>query len=143
MVAIYNKPEVHLTVQPAGGGIATAWDLARFFAMMASGGCLDRKRILDADTIAEVTGLQSEGLDHTLERHVNRSLGLTLADGRMGSPDKVTPRTFGHSGAGTSVGWADPDLGLAVAYITNGFRAEQSNNQRLSAVSQAVRDACL
>ena len=143
MVAIYNKPEVHLTVQPAGGGIATARDLARFFAMMASGGCLDGKRILDADTIAEVTSLQSKGLDHTLERHVNRSLGLTLADGRMGSPDKVTPRSFGHGGAGTSVGWADPDLGLAVAYITNGFRAEQSNNQRLSAVSQAVRDACL
>lgn len=143
MVTTYNKPEVHLAVQPAGGGIATARDLARFYAMMIGGGCLDGTRVLSRDTIEEVTKLQVEGMDHTLERPVRRSLGLSLADGRMGSPEKITDRTFGHAGAGTSVGWADQDQGLAVGYITNGFRAEHSNTPRLSAISQAVRDACL
>jgi len=143
MVTTYNKPEVHLAVQPAGGGIATARDLARFYAMMSGGGCLDGARVLSQDTVAEVTKLQVEGMDHTLERLVRRSLGLSLADGRMGAPESITNRTFGHAGAGTSVGWADPDLGLAVGYITNGFRAEHSNTHRLSAISQAVRDACL
>ena len=61
----------------------------------------------------------------------------------MGARDKLTAGSFGHAGAGTSIGWADPDLGLAVAYVTNGFRAENSNTERLSTISQAVRDACL
>ncbi len=142
MVTTYNRPEVHQAVHPAGGGIATARDLARFYAMMSGGGCLDGTRILQSETVTEVTTLQAEGMDHTLERRVRRSLGLSLADGRMGSPDKMSTRTFGHGGAGTSVGWADPDLGLAVGFITNGFRAEESNTERLSAISQSVRDAC-
>jgi CubicO group peptidase (beta-lactamase class C family) len=143
MVTTYNKPEVHAAVQPAGGGIATARDLARFYAMMIGGGYLDGTRVLDEETVAEVTKLQVEGMDHTLERPVSRSLGLTLGDGRMGSPEKIDQRTFGHAGAGTSVGWADPELRLAVGYITNGFRAEHSNTPRLAAISQAVRGACL
>ncbi len=142
MVTTYNRPQVHQAVHPAGGGIATARDLARFYAMMVGGGCLDGTRILRPETIAEVTALQVEGMDHTLERRVRRSLGLSIADGRMGSPERMSAGTFGHGGAGTSVGWADPDLGLAVGFITNGFRAEASNTRRLSAVSQAVRDAC-
>ncbi len=143
MPSTYNKPGVHQAVQPAGGGIAAPRDLARFFAMMAAGGSLDGARILGSDTVTEVTGLQVEGMDHTGGLHVQRSLGLSLADRRMGARDKLTAGSFGHAGAGTSIGWADPDLGLAVAYVTNGFRAENSNTERLSTISQAVRDACL
>jgi CubicO group peptidase (beta-lactamase class C family) len=29
------------------------------------------------------------------------------------------PRSFGHFGAGGSVGWADPGAGLAVGYVMN------------------------
>ena len=142
MPSTYNRPEVHQAVQPAGGGISTARDLARFYAMMAGGGSLDGARIFNSDTVIEVTGLQVEGMDHTAGRQVRRTLGLVLADSRMGSLEQSTSKSFGHGGAGTSVGWADPESGLAMAYITNGFRAEQSNIQRLSSISQAVRDAC-
>ena len=142
MVSTYNNPEVHQAVHPAGGGIATARDLARFYAMMAGGGSLDGARVFNNDTVTEITGLQLEGMDHTLERQVRRTLGLVLADSRMGSPGELTSNSFGHAGAGTSIGWADPESGLAMAYITNGFRAEESNTQRLSSISQAVRDAC-
>ena len=142
MVSTYNNPEVHQAVHPAGGGIATARDLAKFYAMMAGGGSLDGTRIFNRDTVTEVTGLQVEGMDHTLEREVRRTLGMVLADIRMGTPEQRSTKTFGHGGAGTSVGWADPESGLAMAYITNGFRAEQSNMHRLSSISQAVRDAC-
>jgi len=143
MIPPYNQPEVHQAVQPAGGGIASARDLARFYAMMVGSGALDGVRILGKETLMEVTQLQVEGMDHSLGQHMRRSLGLVLADQRMGASETAGSRTFGHGGAGTSVGWADPDLGLAVAFITNGFRANQTNNPRLEAISQAVRDACL
>ena len=142
MVSTYNHPEAHQAVQPAGGGIATARDIARFYAMMGGGGSLGGAGVFNSDTVTEVTGLQVEGMDHTLERQVRRTLGLVLADRRMGYPEHLMPKSFGHAGAGTSVGWADPELGLAMAYITNGFRAEQSNMHRLSSISQGVRDAC-
>ena len=142
MPSTYNRAQVHQAVQPAGGGIATARDLARFYAMMSGGGSLNGTRIFNSDTVAEVTGPQVQGMDHTAGRQVQRALGLALADSRMGSQDKLTSKTFGHGGAGTSIGWADPDLGLAMVYLTNGFRAEHSNTERLSSMSQAVRDAC-
>ena len=34
MIRPYNRPEVHQAVHPAGGGIFTARDLARFYAML-------------------------------------------------------------------------------------------------------------
>ena len=95
-----------------------------------------------SETVEEVTKPQVEGLDHTLDRQVQRCLGMSLGDPRTGAPGKENPRTFGHAGAGTSVGWANPDSGLAVAYITNGFRSEGTNVPRLSAISQAITDAC-
>jgi CubicO group peptidase (beta-lactamase class C family) len=110
--------------------------------MLAGGGSLDGTRILRRETVAEVVRPQVEGTDQTLESHVRRSLGLSLNDPRTGASGAAGAGTFGHAGAGTSVGWADPDLGLAVAYITNGFRANRSNTPRLAAISQAVRDAC-
>ena len=143
MIPPYNEPEVHQAVQPAGGGIATARDLARFYATLGAGGSLDGVRILKEETVAEVTRLQIEGVDYSLGQYMRRALGLVLADQRMGASEHVGPRTFGHAGAGTSVGWADPDLGLAVAYITNGFRCAGTNVPRLAAISRAVRAACL
>jgi CubicO group peptidase (beta-lactamase class C family) len=142
MIPPYNRPEVHRAVQPAGGGIATARDLARFYAMMCGGGTLDGSTILAAQTLTEVTRLQVEGLDHSLGQHMRRSLGLVLADQRMGASDGQGARTFGHAGAGTSIGWADPESGLAMAFITNGFRANKTNNPRLESISRAVRQAC-
>jgi CubicO group peptidase (beta-lactamase class C family) len=67
---------------------------------------------------------------------------MSLGDPRTAAPGQEDLRTFGHGGSGTSVGWANPDTGLAVAYITNGFRAEATNTPRLAAISQAITDAC-
>ena len=141
-VPIFNEPEVHQSIVPGAGGIATAGDLARFYAMMERGGSLDGVRILGPNTVKEVTSLQVEGTDATIGQFARRSLGLVLGDERMGASRGNPINTFGHGGAGTSVGWADPDSGLAVGYITNGFRGNDSNNPRLTAMSQAIRDAC-
>lgn len=141
MIRPYNRPEVHQAVHPAGGGIFTARALARFYAMLGNGGELDGIRILKPATVAEGTRLQSEANDFSLGLKMRRSLGLVLDDSRMGAGIDNGVGTFGHGGAGTSVGWADPALGLAAAYITNGFRASATNNPRLSAISRAVRAA--
>lgn len=140
MATDYNHPEVHQAVHPAGAGIAPAKDLARFYAMMERGGALDGVRIFTPETVVEVTKIQVEGTDITSGKQVCRSLGMVLGDQRMGSN---SVRSFGHGGAGTSLGWADPASGLAFAYITNGFQGSETNVPRLESMSQTVRAACL
>lgn len=141
-VYTYNQPAAHVAVQPAGGGISTARDLGKFFAMMQGQGSLDGTRILNAETVAEVTKVQIEAMDVTSDRHVRRSLGLVVGDPRSAPENAATSLTFGHGGAGTSVGWADPESGVAMAYITNGYRSDVTNFPRLAAICQAVRSAC-
>ena len=142
VAATANRPEVHQAVHPAGGGIATARDLARFYAMMACGGTLDGVRVLNPETVAGATAFQLEGTDLTFGTYVYRALGLWLGDPRMGASKTVATHTFGHGGIGTSVGWADPDIGLAVGFIANGFQANPTHLPRLTIISQAIRDAC-
>ena len=142
LIDTFDKPEVHQAVNPGTCGISTARDLARFYAMMERGGTLDGVKILKPETIKEVTSLQIEGMDLTTQRYVYMGLGMALADPRMGSSGIDDKNTFGHVGAGTSVGWGDFDSGLAVAFISNGYRAAGTNNPRLAGFSQAVRDAC-
>ena len=142
-VPTFNLPVVHRSVVPGACGIASAGDLAKFYAMLERGGTLDGAHIIGPDTVNEATSLRIEGTDATLGLFARRSLGLALADERMGESKGDPTKTFGHGGAGTSIGWADSESGLAVGYITNGFRSSDTNNPRLAAISQAIRDACI
>lgn len=142
VVLRYNRPEVHRSIVPAACGIASALDLAKFYAMMERGGILDGVRILGQDIVNEVTSLQVRDIEVASGLLVQRSLGLVLADERMGLSKDNPTNTFGHGGLGTSLGWADRESGLAVGYITNGCQDRDANNGRLSAMSQAIRAAC-
>ncbi len=139
---VFDKPEVHHTITPGANGIASAGNLARFYAMLERHGSLDGAQVVKPETVDEAVTLQVEAVDQSLGAFARRSLGLALGDNRMGESSGDPLHTFGHGGAGTSIGWADFDSGLAVGYITNGFRGGETNVARLAAVSQAVRDAC-
>ncbi|MDA0263509.1 MAG: serine hydrolase [Chloroflexi bacterium] len=141
--ATFSQPPVWRSIVPGAAGVATAGDLARFYAMMERQGSLDGATVVQTDTVAEAVALQVEGTDQSLGAFAQRSLGLALADERMGRSAGSPLNTFGHGGAGTSIGWADHDSGLAVGYITNGFRGNVNNNARLAAISQSIRDACV
>ena len=152
LVSAFNRPEVHQAVIPAGGGISTARDMARFYAMMERGGTLDGVRILKPETVAEVTKLRVRGIDRLAHKKQYLSLGMRLAEPRMGSFGDQGTLRFGHGGAGHSTAcWADPELGLAVAIATNGFYDREYQDRvsqpgavdpRLAALSRAVAAAC-
>ena len=141
--AIFSQSSVIKSIVPGAGGVATAGDLARFYAMMERKGAIDGAMVLQPKAIDEATTFQVEGVDKSTNAFAQRSYGLALADERMGQSAGDPLQTFGHGGAGTSIGWADFEPGLAVGYITNGFRGNITNNARLAAVSQAVRNACI
>lgn len=144
-VEIFNRPQSHQGIIPAANGICTARDLARFYAMLSTGGSLDGANIIRSGVIKSVAAIQEEGIDRTNGREVKLGLGFAIDDPRMGTQRGSTRynHSIGHGGLGSSIGWVDLESRLAVAIITNGVRGEESNSKRLAELSEAVRDACV
>jgi CubicO group peptidase (beta-lactamase class C family) len=51
------------------------------------------------------------------------------------------PRSFGHFGAGGSVGWADPDADLAVGYVMNRMDIGLAGDVRSTNLFTAAHEA--
>jgi CubicO group peptidase (beta-lactamase class C family) len=98
---------------PSANLHAGARDVARVYSELVSG----TPRIIDDDVIAVATAEAAAGEDLVLARPSRFGLGfqLTQQERAMGP----NPRSFGHFGAGGSVGFADPDARLAFAYVMN------------------------
>ena len=116
---------------PATNGHGTARGIARVYAALAAGGAVDGVSIVDSRALAEATGEQVCGEDRILHRQSRFGLGfqLTQAERPMGRG----PAAFGHFGAGGSLGFCDPDAGLAIAYVTSqmGPRWQNPRNRAL------------
>jgi len=119
--------------------------LARFYTMLAAGGTLDGVRILSPESVERATAVQVEvERDRSLGIPMRWALGFHLGGNRVDLfGHDTSPRAFGHGGHGSCVGWADPDVGLAVAIITNGLRSPAGHALRVAALSAAIRKACL
>ena len=85
---------------------------------------------MDTAALAAATEEQVYGNDLVLQRPSRFGLGFQLTHPER--PLGRGPRCFGHFGAGGSVGFCDPDAGLAVGYVTNqmGPRWRNPRNRR-------------
>ena len=143
--AMHDLP-LHRMVIPAASGVSTARDMARFYAAIAAGGALDGVRILRPETVERMLTIEVDGeIDRTFDVPVRRGLGFELgglADPRRHWPGATsTARTFWHGGFGSSVCWGDPDLQLAMAFLTNGVRRDEAGAIARRDLSDAVRAA--
>ena len=46
--------------------------------------------------------------------------------------------SFGHPGAGGSIGWADPEAGIAFSYVMNKMQQNLSGDPRMLGLLQAA-----
>jgi CubicO group peptidase (beta-lactamase class C family) len=109
----FNRPDVRRASIPGAGGITSARWLARKYAALI--GEVDGVRLLSPDQLARATKLQTEEEDLVAGGAPRRALGYGLGglpDAALGS--RIT--AFGHGGAGGSLGYADPEHGLAVGF---------------------------
>lgn len=98
---------------PAANGVVTARALARMYGAIANGGSIDGSQFLSRDLVAGLTGRKS------LRRDANLFLPLSFHLGYHCLPFGNVMPGFGHVGMGGSVGWADPQTGMAFAYVHN------------------------
>jgi CubicO group peptidase (beta-lactamase class C family) len=139
--ANFNREDFHRAAMPAASAVGTARDMARFYACLANGGELDGDRLLDPETVDAATTLQIHvEKDATIGVARRYGLGFGLAGTATDNYGTLAPEgTFGHGGLGSSITWADPDAGLAVAYLTNGIREGYEQRARANAIGDAVR----
>ena len=132
----FNTRAVHAAEVPAANGITTARSLARMYAGLI--GEVDGVRILADGTVAEMTTPRTSGVDLVLGGESIFGLGM-LCDSPF-SPF-LGPGSFGHYGAGGSVGFAHPDSGVAFGYVMNQMRLGLNGDPRTDSLIEAVHAA--
>jgi CubicO group peptidase (beta-lactamase class C family) len=122
----FNDPAVRAVGQPSAGAVGSAADLALYYQALLHNPD-DR---WDPDVLHDGTAVVRTGdlVDAIRGVPALRTRGMMLAgdDGgslRRGFGRRVSPRAFGHDGAGGQVAWADPQTGVSFAYVTNGLDA--------------------
>ncbi|MBI3675038.1 MAG: beta-lactamase family protein [Proteobacteria bacterium] len=126
-----NTPQWRSAEIPSTNGHGTARGVARFYSALASGGAIDGVHILSKGTLKAATVEHSAGFDLINQRPSRFGLGFQLTQPER--PLGPNPGAFGHFGAGGSLGYCDPEAGIAFAYVTNdmGPRWQNPRNRAL------------
>jgi CubicO group peptidase (beta-lactamase class C family) len=135
----FNLPEVRAAELPAANGVTNARSLARMYA--ATIGKVEGSEagpLLTPDQVAAASTTQTTGPDQVLMFETTFGLGFMTS-----SPFSPYggPRSFGHAGAGGSVGFADPEHGLGFGYVMNRTMTNLSGDPRSRGLVAAVYDA--
>lgn len=111
-IGVVNTPQWRSAEVPSTNGHGTAQGVARVYAAL-----LEPGRLLSPELLAEATRAQSTGPCPML--HDEMSFGLGFQPTTQKRPFGPNPRSFGHFGTGGSLGFADPDTGIAFGYVMN------------------------
>jgi CubicO group peptidase (beta-lactamase class C family) len=138
MTALNSEPALSRCV-PGGGGRGPIHDLGRLYEMLLNRGAIDGRRLLSPQTVEAITARHRvDMLDETFQTKLDWGLGFILDSKRYGLPvvpygygAHASPRTVGHGGAQSSVGFMDPEHGLVVAAVFNGMPGGPKHNRRM------------
>lgn len=131
---------------PGGNGVGPLRELARIYLLLANGGELGGRRLLSPQTVEAVVARHRVGMvDQTFRTKLDWGLGVIVNSAHYGDPaapygygPHAGPRTFGHSGARSSVAFCDPDSGLVVALAVNGLVGEGEHRARFERLLAAL-----
>jgi CubicO group peptidase (beta-lactamase class C family) len=133
----FDRPEFHALEMPAAGGIGNARAIARAYGSLATGGS---ELGLTPATLAALTAPPvhpSRGTkDVVLKAPLAFSLGYTRPCPTLDFGPSA--RAFGTSGAGGSLGFADPDAQVGFGYVMNRAGFHLMNDPRARSLRESV-----
>jgi CubicO group peptidase (beta-lactamase class C family) len=118
----FNDMEVRKACLPSGNGHFTARALAKMYAALAGNGEVRGVRLVSPERIPHMRRVMTEDVDRVLGSALTKGIGFFCGGSvRGGVAGPMGPRktAFGHPGAGGSIGFCDPELGLAIAVTAN------------------------
>ena len=130
-----NSREWRAAELPAANGHGHGRSMATIYSALSRGG----GKLLSNDAI-EACGPTEHAAreDMVLGFLVRRSLGFILSTAGGRYEWGPNPRTFGHSGAGGSIGFADPDAEIGFGYVMNQMSAGLGADPRWQPMIDAV-----
>lgn len=118
----FNDMRLRKACLPSANGHFTARALAKMYGALANGGEIEGVQIVSKERLPEIHRLMTDSPDRVLMMPIRKGIGFFLG-GHGAGPIRNTfgPRTtaFGHSGAGGSTAFADPEVGLSIAVTLN------------------------
>ena len=133
---LVNSREWRAAEIPAANGHGTALSLARIYGALARGGDLDGVHVMSKNEIARCSEEQSIGADAVLVLSTRFSLGFMMS--QPGASLGPNPKSFGHPGAGGSLGYADPEAKIGFGYVMNRMQSSILIDPRATALIDAV-----
>ena len=137
---MFNRPEVRAAELPAANGVSNARSLAKLYA--AAVGPVDDLPgvgpLLTESQIAAATTAQTSEADKVLFFETTFGLGFMLSS--PFSPYGAA-ESFGHSGAGGSMAFADPVNGIGFGYVMNRMLQNLAGDPRTTGLVKALYDA--
>jgi CubicO group peptidase (beta-lactamase class C family) len=141
---VFSRPDVQRACIPAVGGIYNARSEARFWAMLANSGSLDGVRLLSSDRVATFPTPRPGTAPDPV--YFGIPMPLSNAGFWLGAEVPLlatvkNPKAICCPGAGGSIGWADPETGVAVAICHNRMLIRRGSfDQPLVPVADAIRE---
>jgi len=129
----FNTRAVHATEMAGANGITDARSLARMYA--ATIGEVDGVRLFGNDTMEAARTERVNGPDLTLLVPTRIAAGFWLQNEL--SP-MIQEGSFGHAGAGGSLGYANPELGIGYGYVMNKMGGGIAGDPRTIGLNDAV-----
>ncbi len=134
-----NTPATRALSLPSLGGIGSASSLGKFYAMLAANGELEDRRYFQPETIRQMTATLVSGKDRVFQ------IPTAFSAGFMKDPPETSrhifgpsPLSFGHPGAGGSHSFADPENGIAFAYVMNQMEQSLLPNEKSLRLVDAI-----
>ena len=133
-------------VRPGGNGRGPIRELGIFYEALLLRGSRAGASILSPQAVEAFTARHRTGMfDETFKHIMDWGLGFMVASNQYGWETipygfghHCSPRTFGHAGHQSSIGFADPECGLAAALVANGMPGERAHNDRFRAIITAL-----
>lgn len=137
MMTSTNKVEWRLMQQPAANAHSTARGLAGFYTAVLQG------KLLDSEMLQAMLSEHSVGMDLTLQSKTRFGLGCMLEQAdELPASYALGAQSFGHPGAGGTLGCADPEREVSVAFITNSLGSSVLMDPRAQKIN-AMLKKCL
>ena len=133
----WNRPDVHRSEIPAANAITTARSLSAIYGATVAE--VDGVRLLSDEVVDAMRAERVDGPDRVLAVRSRFGAGFML-HGELAP--MMGDGSFGHPGAGGSLGYADPETGVGYGYVMNQMGSGLAGDPRTIRLTEAVR-ACL
>ncbi|HAV64841.1 MAG TPA: serine hydrolase [Verrucomicrobiales bacterium] len=141
-----NRDRSRRLCRPGSSLRGPARDLAHFYARLIESDAPTDRRLLSPSMFDRFVTRQRDGMfDHTFQHVMDWGLGVIINSARHGRSTvpygfglHAGDRAFGHGGMQSSCGFADPEHGLAVAWVCNGMPGELKHQLRARELNTAI-----